>query len=271
MNDTKRETAAHFSRQAEAYAASPSHARGADLDIVAEFAAPGPDDICLDIACGPGHTALRMAETARRVIATDLAPGMIETARRMAAERGLANVLVQFAEAAALPFADASFDLVTCRIAPHHFPDVPGFVAEAARVLKAGGRFVLEDSLAPDDPETAAFLEDLEKRRDRTHVHSLSEREWRAAIAGAGLRIVRETVYAKVHDFGSWIRRTGLSEPEIAAIEAHVLAAPPAVRDALFDIAGGAVRHLRDRKLILRAERYGAPSTRSAAAATDLR
>lgn len=133
-------------------------------------------------------------------------------------------------------------------------------------MLKADGRFVLEDSLAPDDPETAAFLEDLEKRRDRTHVHSLSEREWRAAIAGAGLRIVRETVYAKVHDFGSWIRRTGLSEPEIAAIEAHVLAAPPAVRDALFDIAGGAVRHLRDRKLILRAEHVAAGPARAACA-----
>jgi SAM-dependent methyltransferase len=205
------------------------------------------------------------------VIATDLAPGMIETARRLAAERGLANVLVQFAEAAALPFADASFDLVTCRIAPHHFPDVPGFVAEAARVLKARGRFVLEDSLAPDDPETAAFLDDLEKRRDRTHVHSLSEAEWRAAIAGAGLGIVRETVYAKVHDFALWIGRTGLSESEIAAIKAHVLAAPPAVRAALFDIAEETVRHLRDRKLILRAERHGTPSTRSAATATDLR
>ena len=153
MSDAKRETAKHFSRQAEAYAASPSHARGADLDIVAEFAAPGPDDICLDIACGPGHTALRMAERARRVIAVDLAPGMIETARRMAAERKLANVLVQFADAGALPFAARSFDLVTCRIAPHHFTDVPGFLAEAARVLKARGRFVLEDSLAPDRPD----------------------------------------------------------------------------------------------------------------------
>ncbi|MEE9208896.1 MAG: hypothetical protein V3U23_00465, partial [Kiloniellales bacterium] len=99
-----------------------------------------------------------------------------------------------------------------------------------------------------------AFLEDLEKRRDRTHVHSLSDREWRAAIAGAGLGIVRETVYAMVHDFGLWIGRTGLSGPEIAAIEAHILAAPPAVRAALFDIAEGTVRHLRDRKLILRAE-----------------
>ncbi len=258
MSDAKRKTAAHFSRQAAAYAARPSHAHGADLDIVEAFAVPGPDDLCLDIACGPGHTALRMAESARLVIATDLAPGMIETARRLAAERGLANVLVQCAEAAALPFADASFDLVTCRIAPHHFTDVPGFLAEVARVLKKAGRFVLEDSLAPDAPEAAAFLEDLEKRRDRTHVHSLSEREWRAAIAGAGLRIVRETVYAKVHDFGLWIGRTGLSEPEIAAIEAHVLAAPPAVRDALFDIAEGTIRHLRDRKLILRAERDGA-------------
>jgi ubiquinone/menaquinone biosynthesis C-methylase UbiE len=161
MSDPKSQTASHFSRRAEAYAESPSHARGADLDIVAEFAAPGPDDTCLDIACGPGHTALRMAETARVVIASDIAPGMIETARRMAAERKLSNVLVQYAAAEALPFAEASFDLVTCRIAPHHFPDVPRFVAEAARVLKADGRFVLEDSLAPDDPEAAAFLEDL--------------------------------------------------------------------------------------------------------------
>ncbi len=82
-------TAAHFSRQAAAYAASPSHAHGADLDIVAGFAAPWPDDLCLDIACGPGHTALRMAERARLVIACDLAPGMIDTPRPRAAERGL--------------------------------------------------------------------------------------------------------------------------------------------------------------------------------------
>ncbi len=79
---------------------------------------------------------------------------------------------------------------------------------------------------------------------------------------------MRETVYAKIHDFGLWIGRTGLSEPEIAAIEAHVLAAPPAVRDALFDIAEGTVRHLRDRKLILRAEHLAAGPARAARART---
>ena len=47
MSDPKSDTAAHFSRRAEAYAASPSHARGADLEIVAKFANPGPADRCL--------------------------------------------------------------------------------------------------------------------------------------------------------------------------------------------------------------------------------
>ncbi len=69
MTDSNRNTAGFFSRQAEAYAANPSHARGADLEIAAGFAAPGPGDRCLDIACGPGHTALRMARAAGLVIA----------------------------------------------------------------------------------------------------------------------------------------------------------------------------------------------------------
>ena len=259
MSDPNRDTAAHFSRRAEDYAASPSHARGADLEIVAGFAAPGPHDRCLDIACGPGHTALRMAREAGLVIAADIAPGMLTTARRLAAERGLDNLRVLGADAAALPFADAGpgagFELVTCRIAPHHFADVPGFLAEVARVLVPAGRFVLEDSLAPEDPEIAAFLEDLEKRRDPTHRHSLSDAEWRAALRGAGLRITAETVWAKRHEFALWVGRAGLGAAEIAALEARVLGAPAAVREALFEIEVGTVRALRDRKVIFRAER----------------
>ncbi len=87
MMGSDRDTAAHFSRRAEAYAASPSHAHGEDLEIVAGFAAPGPHDRCLDIACGPGHTALRMAQKAGLVIAVDIAPGMLDATRRLAAER----------------------------------------------------------------------------------------------------------------------------------------------------------------------------------------
>jgi ubiquinone/menaquinone biosynthesis C-methylase UbiE len=54
-----------------------------------------------------------------------------------------------------MPLDDASFDLVTCRIAPHHFDDVAAFVHEAARVLKPGGMLLVQDHLMPEDATTA--------------------------------------------------------------------------------------------------------------------
>ena len=58
------DTARSFSRQAAAYAESRSHAYGEDLDIVAAYAEPGQYFLCLDIACGPGHTAFRITSKA---------------------------------------------------------------------------------------------------------------------------------------------------------------------------------------------------------------
>lgn len=254
MSEPKSDTATQFSRQAEAYARSATHAGDADLDIVADFAAPGPEDRCLDIACGPGHTAFRVARTAGLVVAADIAPGMLATTRRLAAERGLRNVVVQFADAGALPFPPASFDLVTCRIAAHHFPDVPAFASEAARVLKPAGRLVIEDSLAPDDPAQAAFLDELERRRDATHVLTLNRGQWLKVLSDAGLRVTSEQVFAKTHDFSAWVRRTGLDDRQVEAIESWAFSTPMAVRDALLDVEGDRILRLRDHKLILRAE-----------------
>ena len=250
----KPDTAAQFSRHAEAYARSATHASDADLDIVADFAAAGPEDRCLDIACGPGHTAFRIARTAGFVIAADIAPGMLATTRRLAAERGLDNVVVQFADAGALPFPAASFDLVTCRIAAHHFPDVHAFASEVARVLKPAGRFVIEDSMAPDDPAQAAFLDELERRRDATHVLTLSRGQWLKVLTDAGLRVTSEKIFAKTHDFSDWIRRTGLDDRQVGEIESWAISAPVAAREALLEVEGDRILRLRDHKLILRAE-----------------
>jgi ubiquinone/menaquinone biosynthesis C-methylase UbiE len=249
-----RDTAAQFSRQAEAYARSPSHARGGDLDILLDFARPAAGETCLDLATGPGHTAFRLAAAAGTVAGFDIAPGMIEVARRRAAETGVGNLRFLVGDVHTLPFPAASFDLVTCRIAPHHFADVPAALAEAARVLIPAGRLVIEDSLAPDEPAAAAFLEELEVQRDPTHVHTLSHDEWRKACAATGLRMVRETIYRKRHDFDAWIGRTGLPAAEIEAISQNILTASGPVRDSLFEIEDGRVRVLGDRKLIFRAE-----------------
>src|SRR5690606_39820909 len=72
-----------------------------------------------------------------------------------------------------LPFADGSFDLVTCRIAPHHFADVQRAVHEVARVLRPGGLFLLIDSVAPEDPELDEFLNE----RSEEHTSELQSRE----------------------------------------------------------------------------------------------
>ncbi len=259
MTEEPLDTAAQFSRQAEVYRNSPSHAHGKDLDIVAEFAQASSHERCLDVATGPGHTALRIAESAGQVIGIDIAGGMIAAARRQSAERGIRNAFFHLADVQALPFSDQSFDLVTCRIAAHHFSDLPRGLREIFRVLKPGGRFVLEDSLGSADPQIAAYLERLEKWRDPTHVHSLNHKAWLAALGACGFAVTRETVFAKDHDFDLWIRRTGLPAATIGEICQDILGAEEPIRMALFTIRDERIAHLHDQKLIVRAERP--PST----------
>lgn len=255
MSDSAAATGDHFSRQAERYAESLPHATDADLDIIAAFAEPGLYDFCLDVATGPGHTAMRLAPRAVLVVGIDIAGGMLATARRLAGESGHDNILFQHGDACAMPFADACFDLVTCRIAPHHFADIAGFVRETARVLKPGGRFIVEDSLAPEDAEAAAFLHRLEVRRDPTHVRSLNAAGWHEAIEGAGLAVTREATFHKQQNFRDWVLRAGLSEADADALEAELLAADPKLRETCLTVEDGRIAQLHDRKIILRAEK----------------
>jgi ubiquinone/menaquinone biosynthesis C-methylase UbiE len=198
---------AQFDRRADAYAASVSHARGEDLDIVAAYAAPEAGTRALDLATGPGNTAARIAPDVATMVAADVAPRMVARAQALFAERGLRNAVAVVAEADRLPFADGAFDLVLCHIAPHHFADVELAVREVARVLAPGGAFVLEDTCSPEDPELDGFVDRVERLRDPTHVHALSKSEWRAALAAAGLRVARSETWRKRHDIADWLAR----------------------------------------------------------------
>ncbi|WP_218081834.1 class I SAM-dependent methyltransferase [Anthocerotibacter panamensis] len=250
-------TAEHFSRQAGAYAHSPAHAAGEDLDWVEAFAEPHLDDLCLDIATGPGHTAFRLAPKVRCVLGLDLAQGMVEQAQLLAQERGIPQAIFLVGDAQALCFAPKTFHLVTCRIAPHHFSDVALAMREVARVLKEGGRFVLEDSLAPEDPAQALFLARLEVLRDPTHIQSLSLNAWNTVLEQAGLKITRQTVCRKVRSFERWVHLAGLCTEQTQELVTQILAAPPRVRDRFFGVEGTQVHTFFDEKLICRAERVG--------------
>src|SRR5712691_11718293 len=109
-----------FGATAAHYLTSKPHAKGKSLERLVELVQPQPAWRALDVATGAGHTAYAFAPHVARMWATDITEEMLNLVREEAGKRGLANMRVAHAKAEALPFEDETFDLVTCRIAPHH-------------------------------------------------------------------------------------------------------------------------------------------------------
>ena len=144
---------------------------------------------------------------------------MLKSARRHIVEdKGVTNVSFREADAEDLPFERERFDLVTCRIAPHHFPDARLFLRECARVLKPGGILLLQDQLLPDDEKSAQFVDAFERLRDPSHNRAFSEGEWTAMCAAAGIAVEHCETYIKRHQFLPWARRQGNDEATIAQL-----------------------------------------------------
>lgn len=147
-----------FTQQAAAYAASTDLITGNTeaLRLIIEHLDLAPGTRALDVAAGTGFLSLALAERIREVVASALTPAMLVQATAAAAERGLTNVRTQVGPAEELPFPDADFDLVTCRLAIHHFSDPVRPVAEMRRVCHPTGCIALIDIIAPEDPAIAA-------------------------------------------------------------------------------------------------------------------
>ncbi len=222
-----------FGANAGNYADSPVHAKGASLDRLVDVLEPEADWRVLDIATAAGHTAFALAPHVAEVVATDITEEMLVVGRVGADERGLANVRFEEADAESLAFADRSFDAVTCRIAPHHFPHPDRFVAEVARVLRPGGRFGLVDNVVPDDPVAAHFANDWERRRDPSHVRCLSLNEWLELLSTAGFGVDHTELLAKRMDFTAWADNMNVADDVRASLLAELRDAPPAAASFL--------------------------------------
>ncbi len=231
MTTTKDDVRRQFGANAHNYAASKGHAQGSDLQIVLSFLDPQPHMRVLDVATGAGHTAALIAPAVQHVTASDLSPEMIAETAKLFAAKGLTNACAVVADVEALQFADASFDAVTCRIAPHHFLNIEKAIAEIARVLKPGGVFVLEDSFSPQAKRLDRFINDIEKRRDPTHVRAYTRREWRRMLIHAGLKVSRMQNYRKTHDIEEWMNNSGCSEALKDSVRAMFCEAPPVAKE----------------------------------------
>jgi len=244
-----------FGAHAEQYVASTHHATGESLDRLLELVAPQPGWRALDIATGGGHTALALAPHVREVVATDLTPEMLVAAERFIRAKGLSNVSFRLADAMALPFADQEFELVTCRIAPHHFPDCAQFVREMARVLRPGGVAALIDNVVPANLVAARHINALEKLRDPRHNWAYATADWLSFFEAAGLKTAQSEVFRKTRDFDYWNDMMGVDEQRRAQLRVLLLQGPAPAREALApEVVGGALNFTLTELLIVAAK-----------------
>jgi ubiquinone/menaquinone biosynthesis C-methylase UbiE len=213
--DTRALSQERYTQYAQGYVTSRSHAKGPELARLIKIAQPQPDWVMLDVATGGGHTALAFARHVARVIATDITPKMLEKAEAYVTGQGATNVAFEPADAQDLPFKDETFDLVTCRIAPHHFPDCARFVQESARVLKSGGLLLVQDHVLPDEENAARVVDAFERLRDPSHNRAFAADEWREMCETAGLAVSHTQQIIKRHKLLDWAQRQGCTPETI--------------------------------------------------------
>lgn len=182
-----------WSQRADAFRESPVHREGPDLDLLVEWCEPGHEVKVLDVATGGGHVARRLREAGCTVVTVDPAPGMRPDV---------------VARAEDLPFQDGSFDVVTCRIAAHHFEDIRKAVAEMGRVSER--LFVIEDNVFRGE-----HVEEAERLRDPTHVRCYSEEEWKEMVTDAGFEVEQVEYFPRRQSVDEWLARVE-TPPRIA-------------------------------------------------------
>jgi SAM-dependent methyltransferase len=184
-----------WSERAEAYRRSEAHRQGRDLDLFSEWAA---GKTVLDVATGGGHVAARLREAGCNVVTCDSAPGMQP------------DVICRAED---LPFAGASFDVVTCRVAAHHFGDPAAAIREFARVSD-------ELVLVADNLNLGEAGEEADRLRDPTHVRNYTEDEWRELFREAGLEVDAFEREEKQIEVESWLARAGCEGDEAERVKA---------------------------------------------------
>jgi len=223
--------AEQFGRHAAGYVSSPVHAQGDDLARLAAIAAADRPAVALDLGCGGGHAAYAIAPACRRVLALDLAPEMLAAVRAEAAARRLDTLETVEGSVERLPVETASVDLVVSRYSAHHWRDLAAALAEARRVLRAGGRMVVIDTVTPGVPLADTWLQTIELLRDPSHVRNRTGAEWLAALATAGFTPTATRGWRRRLDFASWVGRMDTPAVRQQAIRDLQAQMPPEARD----------------------------------------
>ena len=197
----------NFGRAAADYSSSPSHRNPEALDRMIRLIRPNREDVALDVATGAGHTAIRLAENTERVVAVDVTKEMLLQTGSAAIEKDLKNIDLLIEDVHHLSFKENTFDIVTSRIAPHHFAEIRIALKEMCDVLKPGGKLYIIDCSSRNDEETGRLINEIERLRDSSHVYAYSEGMWREFIGELPLAIDHLSVLKRQYRLQEWFDR----------------------------------------------------------------
>ncbi len=213
---SKKVAVEQFSKRSNAYAACGALMDQADLDTVVGLLDLTGVERVLDVATGTGYLATALSPHVKEVIGIDITPGMLELAVQAAQDRELDNITCLNGDVEHLPFGDSEFDAVTCRFSFHHFPGPRISLSEMARVLRPGGRLVIEDMLSSEDAAKSEYQNKMENLRDPSHIKHYMASEIERMLQEAGLVVVDRVGGSSVFDFGHWI---GMADPPVGNVK----------------------------------------------------
>jgi ubiquinone/menaquinone biosynthesis C-methylase UbiE len=228
---TRKDVQQQFAPNAAQYARAEYFGVNAALAEMVDAMKPQPAWRMLDVATGGGHTAFAFAPKVQQVIATDVTPAMLHAAAAVAHERNLHNITFEAADAEALPYDDATFDAVTCRIAAHHFSDAGEGVRQMARVTKAGGLVGLIDPVVPYERAAADAINAWEMLRDPSHVACLTVNGWSSLFCAANLDAVHINTFDVDVDFDDLMSRAGRDAKTTAELRRQLLHGSAGLRE----------------------------------------
>ena len=210
-----------FAKTADLVAARQDE-RAAELaEIVRAFVLPTGEERALDVGTGAGALAFALAPLVHEVVGVDRVPELLAQARTRAAQ--FANVELVEADATALPFPDASFDLAATIRTLHHVPRPELVIAELTRVTRPGGRVLVVDQIGPVDPLEALALDRFERARDASHTRLLPEIDLRHLFEANGLALIRQRYDDERRELAAYLDVAGCEGP---AREAALALAP---------------------------------------------
>jgi ubiquinone/menaquinone biosynthesis C-methylase UbiE len=230
MPDDRSDPRNTFSHSADRYLLSTDHQYGPDLEMIKHVASQQFPAVTVDVATGAGHALRAASPFSGFCVALDLTLEMLQVANEHLTGAGLVNVQYIQSTADHLPLGEGVVSFLTCRIAPHHFPSIPGFLDEVARVLDPEGRGIIIDSVAPEETESGRFINEVERLRDPSHIRSHTLRQWLDFFEKTGFMTISVDLFERNHPFQEWAARTGLDEDGIRTLEERFKAAPLDIR-----------------------------------------